>query len=148
AVEVLWFNGIVVVASARNNGTADLYPPANDPFVITVGATYDQGTRGIAVDTIGSFSVYGTTVPGQVKPDLVASGKDIVMYLPSNQKLTMGREHSSHSVDHNYFRMSGTSLAAPIVAGAVALLLQAEPQLTPDQVKYRLMATANQLWPG
>lgn len=148
AVEVLWFNGIVVVAAAGNNGTADLYPPANDPFVITVGATDDQGTRGIADDTIGSFSAYGTTVNGQVKPNLVAPGKDIVMYLPSNQKLTMGRKHSSHSVDHHYFRMSGTSLAAPIVAGAVALLLQAEPQLTPDQVKYRLMTTANRLWPG
>src|SRR6266498_1862184 len=42
AVEVLWFNGIVVVASAGNNGTSTLYPPANDPFVITVGATDDK----------------------------------------------------------------------------------------------------------
>ncbi len=148
AVEVLWFNGIVVVAAAGNNGTADLYPPANDPFVITVGATDDKGTRSIADDTIGSFSAYGTTIDGQVKPDLVAPGKDIVMHLPSNQKLTMGREHSNHSIDQNYFRMSGTSLAAPIVAGAVALLLQDEPHLTPDQVKYRLMTTANKLWPG
>ena len=47
-----------------------------------------------------------------------------------------------------YFRMSGTSMAAPVVSGAIALLLQDEPDLTPDQVKYRLIATANQDWSG
>ena len=47
-----------------------------------------------------------------------------------------------------YFRMSGTSVAAPMVAGAAALLLQDEPNLTPDQVKYRLMTTANRQWQG
>ncbi len=148
AVEVLWFNGVVVVVAAGNNGTADLFPPANDPFVITVGATDDKGTWSIADDTIGSFSAYGTTTDGFTKPDLVAPGKDIVMYLPKNEKLGMGKKHSSQSIDKDYFRMSGTSLAAPIVAGAVAILLQDEPQLTPDQVKYRLMATANKNWAG
>jgi serine protease AprX len=44
--------------------------------------------------------------------------------------------------------MSGTSVSAPMVSGAVALLLQDEPNLTPDQVKYRLMATANKNWSG
>ena len=44
AVEIFWFNKITVVVSAGNNGTATLYPPANDPFVITVGATNDMGT--------------------------------------------------------------------------------------------------------
>jgi serine protease AprX len=47
-----------------------------------------------------------------------------------------------------YFKMSGTSVSAPMVSGAVAILLQDEPDLTPDQVKYRLMATANKTWPG
>ncbi len=148
AVELLWFNGIVVVVAAGNNGTAELFPPANDPFVITVGATDDRGTQTLTDDVVGSFSAYGVTLDGHAKPDLVAPGKNIVMYLPRNYRLTMGKNHPTHKVDNNYFRMSGTSLAAPIVAGAVALLLQDEPTLTPDQVKYRLMATANKSWPG
>lgn len=148
AVEILWFNGIVVVVSAGNNGTAELYPPANDPFVITVGATDDNATVDKADDLIGSFSAYGTTETGQVKPELVAPGRNMVAYVPSNQKLTMGKRHGKNSIDNNYFRMTGTSMAAPVVTGAVALLLQDEPQLTPDQVKYRLMATADKSWPG
>ena len=150
AAEILWFNGIVVVVSAGNNGSADLYPPANDPFVITVGATDDLGTPGVADDVIASFSAYGTLPGGTLKPDLVAPGTDIIAYLPSNNKLTIGTLHSANRINNNYFRMSGTSMAAPVVSGAVAILLQDEPGLTPDQVKYRLMSTAvkGDRWPG
>lgn len=148
AVEILWFNGIVVVVSAGNNGTATLYPPANDPFVITVGATNDMGTAGLDDDVVASFSAYGLTESGFTKPDLVAPGTNIVALLPENNRLTMSKNHPENRVDDNYFRMSGTSMSAPIVSGAVALLLQDEPNLTPDQVKYRLMATANTNWPG
>ena len=62
--------------------------------------------------------------------------------------------HADHLVYYNgspaYFRMSGTSMAAPMVAGAVALLLQSDSNLTPDQVKYRLKATAvhDSRWPA
>ena len=65
AVEILWFNGIVVVTSAGNNGSGSgpvtLYPPANDPFVITVGAADDQGTTSLSDDAVATFSAYGTT---------------------------------------------------------------------------------------
>src|SRR5215216_2523518 len=148
AVEVLWFNGIVVVASAGNNGNSTLYPPANDPFVITVGATDDKGTVTTADDTIATFSAYGVSESGSPKPELVAPGRMIVGLLPENDKLSMGREHPSNRVDTTYFKMSGTSVSAPMVTGAVAILLQDEPTLTPDQVKYRLMATANKDWAG
>ncbi len=148
AVEILWFNGIVVVVSAGNNGTAALYPPANDPFVITVGATNDMGTVGLSDDIVAPFSAYGLTESGFAKPDLVAPGTNIVALLPENNRLTMSMNHPKNRVDDNYFHMSGTSMSAPMVSGAVALLLQDEPNLTPDQVKYRLMATANSNWPG
>jgi serine protease AprX len=151
ATEILWFNGIVVVVSAGNNGSAGdgiLLSPADDPFVITVGATNDQGTPDIGDDQIAGFSAYGVTPEGYAKPDLVAPGVNVVGPLPQNDKLNMSKDHGSHQIDKNYFRMSGTSVSAPIVSGAIALLLQDEPHLNPDQVKYRLMATANQNWPG
>ena len=148
AVEILWFNGIVVVVSAGNNGSADLYPPANDPFVITVGAANDMGTADLSDDILAPFSAYGLTENGVNKPELVAPGANIVAYLSGNYHLTLANQHPANRVNENYFRMSGTSFAAPIVSGAVALLLQSQPSLTPDQVKYRLMATANKAWPG
>jgi serine protease AprX len=155
ALEILWFNGIVVVVSAGNNGqtgsSTTLYPPANDPFVITVGAVDDKGTLSIADDDLPSFSAYGTTLEGFAKPDLVAPGRNVVSLLASDDS-NLGRNHPGNIVagwaGNTYFRMSGTSVAAPMVSGAAALLLQDEPSLTPDQVKYRLMATATTNWAG
>jgi serine protease AprX len=147
AVEILWFNGVVVVASAGNKGNAAIYPPANDPFVITVGAVDDKGTGTISDDVVASFSAYGNSEDGAVKPDLVAPGTNITARLV-NQNMGLAKAHPANKVGTQYFRMSGTSMAAPIVSGAVALLLEDEPGLTPDQIKYRLMATANQSWNG
>jgi serine protease AprX len=147
AVEILWFNGIVVVASAGNKGNAAIYPPANDPFVITVGAVDDKGTATITDDVVASFSAYGNSEDGAVKPDLVAPGVNIIARLV-NQNMGLALAHPANKVGTQYFQMSGTSMAAPMVSGAVALLLQDEPGLTPDQVKYRLMATANKSWAG
>jgi serine protease AprX len=148
AVEILWFNGIVVVVSAGNNGSATLFPPANDPFVITVGATDDKGTLSTADDTVATFSAYGVTGNGSVKPDLVSPGRRIIGVLPENSKLKISIDHPANRLDATYFKMSGTSVSAPMVSGAVALLLQDEPTLTPDMVKYRLKLTANKNWPG
>jgi serine protease AprX len=158
ACEILWFNGVVVVVSAGNNGGANnlLYPPANDPFVITVGAVDDKGTGNLADDAMASFSASGAMTEAKLsggtftysKPDLVAPGRNIVSLLPDNRSLTIGVQHPNNRVNTKYFRMSGTSMAAPMVSGAAALLLQSEPYLNPDQVKYRLTATANKSWAG
>jgi serine protease AprX len=151
AAEILWFNGIVVVVSAGNNGTANgpstIYPPANDPFVITVGATEDKGTASLLDDSLAVFSAYGVTEDGFSKPDIVAPGRNVVAPLGGLLNIIY-QLHPLHRVDNYYFRMSGTSMSAPVVSGAVALLLQDEPKLTPDQVKYRLMATSNIGWQG
>jgi serine protease AprX len=148
ALEILWFNGIVVVVSAGNNGSSAsgiLYPPANDPFVITVGAVDDMGTRDTSDDVLASFSAFGTTSSGFSKPDLVVPGRNIISPLASDD-CNLIIQHPDHAVTGDngtyYFRMSGTSMASGVAAGAVALLLQDEPNLTPDQVKYRLMTTA------
>jgi serine protease AprX len=149
AVEILWFNGITVVVSAGNNGTGDapsiLYPPANDPFVITVGSTEDKGTASLGDDTIAVFSAYGTTEDGFAKPDLVAPGRNVVAPLGGLFNMVF-QSHPLFRVDDHYFRMSGTSMSAPMVSGAAAVLLQDESNLTPDQVKYRLKTTANRTW--
>jgi serine protease AprX len=147
AVEILWFNGVVVVVSAGNKGTGAIYPPANDPFVITVGAVDDKGTAAINDDAVANFSAYGKAENGSVKPDLVAPGKNIIARLV-NQNMGLAALHPANKVGSQYFRMSGTSMAAPMVSGAVALLLKDEPGLTPDQVKFRLKATANKSWSG
>ena len=147
AVEILWFNGIVVVVSAGNSGNGAIYPPANDPFVITVGATDDKGTTNLSDDVVTTFSAYGMTQDGFAKPDLVAPGRNIIS-LMGNVNGVIPTQHPANRVDNAYFRMSGTSMSAPMVAGAVALLLEDEPNLNPDQVKYRLLATANQSWAG
>jgi len=56
--------------------------------------------------------------------------------------------HPRHRVDDYYYRMSGTSMSAPVVSGVIALVLQENPGLNPDQIKYRLMYTASKNWPG
>ena len=147
ALEVLWFNKIVVVVSAGNGGKEKLFPPANDPFAIVVGSMDDRGTADISNDKLSSFSAYGMTVDGFTKPDIVAPGQNIVSLLASDD-MTLKKNFPTWIVNgykNRYFKMSGTSMAAAVVAGATALLLEDEPGLTPDQVKYRLLSTARPL---
>jgi serine protease AprX len=147
AAEVLWFNGIVVIASAGNKGPAGTYntvsaAPANDPFIITVGASDEKGTADRTDDVLAPFSARGITSDGFSKPEIVAPGTSIISVL---SKLSPWDEQypDRNVLNAEYFRLSGTSMAAPMVSGAVALLLQDEPNLTPDQVKYRLMQTGS-----
>jgi serine protease AprX len=149
AAEILWFNGFVVVASAGNHAADAGYntitaAPANDPFIITVGASHEQGTADPADDTVANFSSFGATSDGFAKPDIIAPGKDIISVLPYWSD--WDDLYPERSVRNGqYFRLSGTSMSAPMVTGAVALMLQAQPDLTPDQVKYRLTQTGRMI---
>lgn len=144
ACEILWFNGVVVVASAGNKGPAGGYnttktAPGNDPFIITVGAGDEHDNTNPLDDTVAPFSSFGVTQDGYSKPDILAPGYNVVNLLSPNSNWAV--EHPDRVVEANYIRLSGTSMAAPMVSGAAALLLQDEPNLNPDQVKYRLMNT-------
>jgi serine protease AprX len=144
AVEYAWLKGIVVVVAAGNNGPASaLYAPANDPYVITVGAMDDHGTATKADDTLAAFSSYGTTQDGVNKPDLVAPGRHIITALAPGSNFAVN--YPSYAVGSQYIRLSGTSMAAPAVSGVAALYLEQNPNVRPGQLKGVLLATASGL---
>lgn len=172
AVEAAWKAGIVVVVAAGNDGRDNSYgtqgyatiqAPANDPNVITVGATKTNGTPGRLDDTVASYSSKGPTLLDHVvKPDMVAPGNRIVSLASPGSKLVASLTSVNiqpittcllgftcmTGPSGKYTRLSGTSMATPIVAGAAALMFQKDPTLTPDTIKARMMKTAWKGYPG
>jgi serine protease AprX len=145
AVERAWFNGILVVAAAGNSGPDTMYyPPANDPFVVTVGAGDPMNTLTPNDDTLAPWSSYGTSQDGVTKPDVVAPGRYIVAPLASMSS-TLATQFPDRIVDGAYIRMSGTSMATPVVVGVAALAFQAHPDWTNDQLKWLLLNTSTPL---
>ena len=145
AVEHLWLSGVTVVAAAGNYAQSGAqsgvsYAPANDPFVITVGAADDQGTPTTLDDTAAPWSAWGYTPDGFLKPELGAPGRYIVGTV--GDRTTLMKQHGPNKVGPNLLQLSGTSFAAPIVAGIVDDLLVDHPSWTPDQVKGALMVSA------
>jgi serine protease AprX len=160
AVESAWRAGIVVVAAAGNygrisvsgsNGYGTVAAPGNDPLVITVGAMKAMGSYSRTDDQIANYSSKGpTTYDHVVKPDVVAPG-NLVVSTDSRgstlENLLPNNAVAGNTSLHDYLSLSGTSMATPAVAGGVALMLQQNPNLTPDQVKARLMKTAYKTFP-
>jgi serine protease AprX len=151
--------GIVVVVAAGNlgrnaNGQTQygaITAPGNAPWVLTVGASSHQGTTGRYDDKMARYSSRGPTMHDFLaKPDIVAPGTGTVsladpasrFYLTKAPYLVSGSRLLGHKP---YLALTGTSMASPVVAGTVALMLQANPSLTPNAVKAILQYTANPL---
>jgi serine protease AprX len=149
-------SGIVVVAAAGNNGRGPgghaqyggVTAPGNAPWVLTVGASSHMGTAARDDDTMAAFSSRGpAAIDNSAKPDLVCPGVGIEsltdpaseLYATHGTALLNGTVPTAYLP---YMSLSGTSMAAPVVTGTVALMLQANPSLTPNAVKAILQFTS------
>ena len=145
AAEVAWKAGIVVVASAGNEGatTPGIANPAYNPFVLAIGAADTKGTDTTTDDSVPDFSARQGGNWGSRGIDVVAPGVGIVApAVPGSAIMT---SYPGAGVGNGFIRGSGTSQAAAVVSGGVALLLQQRPSLKPDDVKQALKATASVL---
>ncbi len=142
AVENAWHNGIVVVVASGNDGRGEhrLGNPALDPYVIAVGASEYGGNS-------WKMPMFSTTGDGTRNPDLVAPGTKILSRAVAGSYLADTHPAATclDDDDQLYLRGSGTSQAAAVVSGAVAMLLEDRPDLSPDQVKELLTSTATDL---
>ena len=150
AVERAVAAGIVVVTSAGNFGkTEDGLPviggvtsPGNTPGALTVGAINTFGTAIRSDDEVTTYSSRGPTAYDFVlKPDPVAPGNKVVSLEAPFSHLSTN--YPEWQVPGGYLELSGTSMSSAVVSGAVALLLESSPSLTPQQVKVSLQSTAS-----
>ena len=154
--------------SFGEQGYATIEAPGNDPNVITVGAMSPQGTWTRTDDIVASYSSKGPSLLDHIlKPDIMAPGNKITSLLSPGSTLSqlapmsaiiqptqlnwlcdvfVGQSScNATSPGPQYLQLSGTSMATPVVSGGAALMIQSNPNLTPDTVKARMMRTA---WKG
>ena len=153
--------GIVVVTAAGNLGKnaqgqlqyGGITAPGNAPWVLTVGAYSHEGTVVRTDDVMANYSSRGpSAVDYEAKPDLVAPGTGVVSLSDPGSTLYFSKaayllKGVGFSLDKPYLSLTGTSMAAPVVSGTVALMVQANPSLTPNMVKAILQYTA-QIYPS
>ncbi|WP_156291662.1 S8 family peptidase [Oceanobacillus salinisoli] len=139
AVEAAWDRGMTVCVAAGNSGPSQgtIASPGISPKVVTVGAANEQNTLNRTDDTVASFSSRGPTIDGITKPDLITPGENIISLRAPNSYLDRTNKYAR--VGSNYFSLSGTSMSTPICAGVVAQLLERNPNLTPNEIKERLI---------
>jgi len=158
AAERAWKAGIVVVVAAGNagaDGYASIHSPGNDPYVITVGVSNNYQTGDRSDDILTTYTSRGPSrLDHVVKPDLVAPGNRTISLRAEGSTLDTDYpelrikqgvyrdDPASAGLDSPYFLLSGSSMAAGVVSGMAALMIQAEPSATPDTVKARLMKSA------
>tara|TARA_R110002110_G_scaffold415765_2_gene655239 strand:+ start:100411 stop:102399 length:1989 start_codon:yes stop_codon:yes gene_type:complete len=143
AVMRAWAAGITVVAAAGNEGPEPMTigSPGNLPYVITVGANTDSWTPDNRDDDyIPDFSSQGPTPEGHIKPDIIAPGGHITGVTRPGS--TLMKQYPEYRLETGEFVMTGTSQASALVAGIAALLIQLEPDLSPDDVKCKLTSSA------
>jgi serine protease AprX len=157
AVERAVAAGIVVVVSAGNTGTNDatgqigyagITSPGNAPSALTVGALRTKATGSRLDDEVATFSARGPTwYDGLIKPDVVAPGQALVAINASHT--TLYQNAALRADQAPYLRLSGTSMAAGVTSGVVALVIEANRKdegassaLTPNAVKALLQYTA------
>jgi serine protease AprX len=132
-VQRLWQMGIVVVVAAGNSGPfpGTITKPGDDPVVLTVGAYDDRADLLDSNDVIPKWSSQGPTAQGVTKPDLVAPGRTLVLTRAAGS--TVETENPKAHVAPSYIKGSGTSQAAAVTSGVVALLLSARPRSRPTR---------------
>ena len=152
AAEILNFAGLTVVVAAGNTGPGQstITSPATDPFVITAGAADDHGTVSLGDDSVALWSSRGPTAfDGIAKPDLIAPGRKMIGLRAPGSSIDSSypdrRVTAPGAATAQYFTMSGTSMAAPVVAGAAALFLEKHSDASPLIVKRQLVGTAHPL---
>ncbi|MFC4558324.1 S8 family peptidase [Virgibacillus kekensis] len=145
-VEAAWASGITVCVAAGNEGpeSRTIASPGHSDQVITVGALDDSDTLELQNDDeVASFSSRGPTAYGEIKPDILAPGVNIISLRSPGSYLD--KIQKANRVDSDYFMLSGTSMATPICAGVVALVIQSNPELQPQEIK-ELLKKGAELW--
>ncbi len=138
-----WADGIAVVAAAGNEGPdpGTVGSPGNVPYIITVGAVTDSWTPNTRDDDyLPDFSSRGPTQEGHIKPDIVALGGHMTGLIRPESALAL--EQPEDMLRTGEFVLTGSSQASALVSGLLALLLQLEPDLTPDDLKCKLVTSA------
>ena len=141
AAEKAWKSGLVVVAAAGNDGSANdtIAIPARNPYVIAVGASDSRGTSDPSDDSVAPFSsrAHGRSA------DLVAPGVGVVSVRVAGS--VIDAQFPAARQGTALFRGNGTSQATAVVSGGAALLLARYPKLTPDQAKATMMRSTKYL---